>query len=454
MNPFKNLCNCIPLFFLLFVATLTATKNKNISFCGCKKSKPFSRESIVKFAHKNRDDLEAFTYAKKASVADQRTAVAAYLPQASLGLQVTRTAPSSIVDPKTSEIQICPETTTSVNPTFGFSQLLLSGGEPILDYRIAKKQTQIITAQEKNAYNIIQFNAESSFLNTQKLLLEEQAIQTKDNTSKMVFEQNSVQKEVGFLNNAQWLQAAATYAKEQSDVSNYEHNIQNSLATLQRQTNSNIQLKDISLNTRKTACIRLKPLSYYLDAAQAHRPDLEVQKYLVKQAKLQEKKYRQRYVPTMSFFAQAYDLKYENEYRSAYWNIGLDFSWNFDGLASAHASISAEQHAIEYTLQKKDLEIRIVQEVKNLYYSLKNFINNFRVSKFQLEEKRGLFEKRKKEHRVGLISSADLARARLEYEQAAFNFTALKIDIRKTYQNLLFVCGYPNKKRNDPRIVT
>lgn len=407
-----------------------------------------SRHNVAPMAHKTRKDLKAFVYAKRANKKAERAALAGYLPQIQISAEVVRAAPDVLIRyfpgqgslRKTIANQ---DTTSRRGVSFSFSQLLISGGVPLFDYKIAKEGTKIIDAEERLSRNAVRLNVQNSFFNLQKLLLKNDYIFTLDESAKTVFERSSGKKLVGFLNQSEWLTAIADYSSAQSNVANYQHDILGSISDLERETGATFDVDQIDLSLDGIMAIDIKPIDNYLRLAAKYRPDLERQDYLIKQARLSEKRYNRSYIPTMSVVARATDQKWGTQYRLSSWYAGLDFSWSFDGMASAHSAEQNKNFQIERRLQKKDLQLQIKNEVKAAYYQLKNLVNQVKVAAVQFEQQEANLGLQRTQHKVGNLSTSGHMQAERDYEKTKFDVASLKIDMASAYQQLLFVCGYP-----------
>jgi len=404
-------------------------------------------ETSVHLAHKNRDDLHGYFYSEQANKQDERAALAGYLPQFSINGKFGKTAPEALINVVTTAVlpQTLTDSTSTKGVTVSVSQLLLSGGTPVFDYRIAKEGTKIINSQMETAHNNIRFSTEQAFLNLQQKMLEKQAVQAQYQASQVTFEKNSSQKLVGFLNQSEWLSSAASYAKAKSDAQNYQYDLETAQNNLERETNTQVNIEQIDVSLQTTANVDLKPVDYYLSAALNHRPELRTQKHLIRQSRLSEKRYRRSYVPTVSAFAQASDIKLGTGYRSASWTAGVDFSWSFDGLASAHTARKYKHKELEYKLQKRDLELQIRNDVENAHYQVHTTMNKLKAEVVSYEQAEQDLELKKAQYTVGSLSRSELAQAEFAYKSAEFTLNSLKIGIRTTYQNLLYLSGYPKE---------
>lgn len=435
------------------VINLQLTPTMRAASCAQKPNHLLSFDQATWLAQERRDDLYAFEYARRASVDAERAAFSGYLPQIKVTTRVSEFLPELIFFPE-ADPKECTEKRHWKRLTFHFSQLLLQGGGPLSDYEIAKEGTQIVLSQEREARNNAQIATQKAFLNAQKLLLEKQFIETKNKTSKVIFAKNSCQNIVGFLDRPAWLSATETYAQDQSAVANYEFDVQTAHAQLERETNTLIPIEQIDLCLDGITNITLEPLNYYIRAALIFRPELETQEHTIHQAKLNEMKYRRKYLPSVNFFSRVTNISIREGRAPENWVVGLDFSWNFDGFAAIHTSRQSHDQAIQFQLQKRDFELNLINKVKILYYQLKTLVNTLKVARFNLGQQKANLQKSKTQLEVGSIARPDFAQAQLSYDSALFNYTATKIDIRTTYQTLLYTCGYPKQKKTNRRVVT
>lgn len=437
MDGYRRATGAVCLFFFLCSGTLAPKKQQQ----------PVSRDGAVRIAYRNREDLQSFIYAQRASKNSERAALAGYLPQIQIVGHYSKASPELLLTSQKTP-QICPETTSNTDMTFQVSQLVFSGGGPVLDYRIAREGTSIIRSQKKELKNSIRFNTESAFLDTQKELLKENFTETRDISSKIIFAQRSGQRAVGQTRRSVWLAASAQYAEQQSEVENYKYDVGRAIATLRRETNSPISPPDINLSLDGILAIQLESLNHYLMLAMKNRPDLKTQTHFIKQSRWTEKKYRRSYVPTVGLYARAAERSLGNKEvnRYAHWFAGLEFGWSFDGLGSAHAAQQYKNQTTQYILQKRDLELTIQQEVADAFLQTKSLMNKVKAAQFNLTKTESRLRSGRQRYQVGDISRANLAQREFDYEDAKFSLDALKIDTRTAYQQLLFICGYPKEK--------
>lgn len=401
------------------------------------------RDDAVSIAYTTRKDLEAFLYAEQASRYDERAALAGYLPQIQLGAQLGKTSPDVLLTGVTATTLPLSESITNQGLSVTVSQLILNGGGPIIDYKIAQQATKIVQENMKLTQDNIRLAVETAFLTMQRFLLEKTFIASRDLASRALFEQSAAKNTVGFFNESTWLASTATYMNDQAAITNYARDTQTALWTLQRQMGKNITFDEISLSLEDTTKLNLKPLDFYIEKAFQNRPNLHIQDHLIYQAQLSEKKYRNSYIPNASFLGEASEVKLGDNNRTVSWFIGLNLTWTFDGLANMHAERKSEKQEIEYVLQKKDLEFQVTLDVETAYNQTKDNLDLLKAVVAQVEQADAALQLKKKQYEVGAISRVDMAQAELTYETVRFQLDSSKLDTRISYQNLLFACGYP-----------
>jgi len=442
----------LPLFFLVLLSTNGFAKKINLlpSYKCTTIQSNILQPDAVQTAFAYRDDLRSYDYTKKRSKIDERKALAKYLPQVSVNVNKAYTVPYILQNPETYEIIRCPEHTSEEGIAFHLQQPIFTGGKPLAEYRIAKEGTKIVQYDRQTAANSIQLSVETAFLETQKLFWKNKFIATKDATAKKVFEQSDCYKKVGFLNETEWQSAITTYAFDRTDVVNHEREKINALSKLQREIGVPVCPEDLNLSLQNIEHIELAPLEYYLGQALKNRPELKKQKHSARQARWQEKRFALSYIPDVNVYARAQTSKLRefSLYNTSSWEAGLEVNWSFDGLSSAHTSQQYKNLEVEIKLQKKDLELKIEKDVKITYEQIKISQNGLKSLMLALKQQETNLKLKESQYCTGLISEAELAQAKLSYEETVFDLTSTKIDINAAYQNLLFLCGYP-KEKND-----
>jgi len=409
--------------------------------------RPISMNDIVDLAYKNREDLEAFCYVIRANRYCEKAALGGFLPQ----INLFAVSGTSSLGPLTSGAGaraaagggfgqgVFPSESINLE----ISQLIFSYDGPMFQYKVAKEETNIAKAQREGLKNAIRFNAEAKFLELKKTLLKDDFVEALKESSDMTFDQSKARNEVGFLNNVQWDTANAVYSQELVDVGNYPNDIQQDVARLEREADTEISAESISLDYKDIDKIKLEPIDYYYQKALIYRPELEEQQHKIKQAKYSEKLYKHRYVPKLYFFSRTIKAVYSERNKPLTWQLGLRATWYFDGLTSYNTGRKFENFSTAFTLQKRDLEIKIVKDVKQVYYQLKNVLAQSEATEKRYKQAKANLGLKENELEIGLTPLFEYKQAEREYKNADFALKTIKIDIRNLYQRLLFICGYP-----------
>jgi len=478
-NNSRNLCIRLAILFLfsVYIRTIHTTTTHESSGTRYVFHHPITIDKAVFAAYKNREDLKAFEYTILASKYEQKAALGGALPQLSViananrfgGPELLTTAglepESAVADPDFSNFP------RSV--TLEFSQLIFSLDGPIDQYKIAKMETKVLKSRREQLLNRIILSTEQTFYDLQRELLRKKLVAALENSSELTFDQDTGRNEVGFFNKSQWFQAKSEYYDNLDDVSNYPHDIQISLGRLEREADVDIDPAKISLLIPDVTKIKLKPLEYYYQKALAYRPELTEKDHRIKQAKYSEGFYKKQYIPELRVFANATKGKLPCDNRLSnldlrptgselslrdllpinrsplVWQAGVVATWKFDGLGSAHRGVAYEKHVLEFELQKKDLELEIVKDVKVIYYQLTNRLGELKATEIAYEQSLVELDRRKEQRIVGQAADYEVAQAELFSRNKEFALINLKITINKLYANLLFLCGYPPEISNN-----
>jgi len=463
--------NALNLFFILL--TIIATTGsllcypESYQYACCNQ---ISLEQMVDVAFQNRDDLKAFDYLIKANQFGEKAAIGGYLPQVRVSFHTGKASkaetrdvaipvqfdlPSEItglvpgeVSPISFEIPTVAGATTGFffpkeRITFDVSQLILSLNGPMLQRKIAQQETFISTTQQQQLENLIRFNTESAFLELKKLLLQNMEIKALKESSEITFDQSKWRNEVGFLNRSQWDFSKSTFSQEQTDVVNYPNDIQQAISKLEREANSTVDPTHIMLSLENIQNIVLESLQYYQEKAIENRPDLHEQFYRIKQAKYSERFHKNSYVPEVSFFANITKSKYSECNKPLFWNLGIRVDWALDGFANANLASKYERTRTEFILRKRDLELQILQEIRELYFLLKTLFHQLEPAQAAFKQSLTELDNQKRQYQVGLAALFEYEQAKLNARKSEFTLMSLKIDIKNNYQRLLFLCGYP-----------
>lgn len=414
---------------------------------------PFNLKTISKLAYQYRQDLESFDYLISANWHNERAALGGFLPQISIFADTGKSS-----DPGITGSGVAPFPREWIN--LEISQLIFSYDGPMVQYKIAQQDTHISRTQKEQLENLIRINSETTFLELKKELLRNEVIKNLNDSSRQIFEKDTQRNNVGFFSVIQWNTAKTTYSKDQANVINYPSDVQVAISKLQRETNSAIKPCNISLDYKNIEKITLLSMEEYQKLAMQNRPDLDEQDFRIKQAEYSNEFYKYRYIPELRFGVQmrksrlvacppetirtnGVDVPFENT--PLIWHVGLQATWNFDGLSNYNTARKFQDLSSTSILQKRDLELTILKDIKVTYNQLTTLLNLLEPAQKNYITVKSELERVKKAYDVGLAALFEYKQAKLQYQQAKFDLISLKIDIRKNYQGLLFLCGFPKE---------
>lgn len=412
--------------------------------------KPITLDEISKLAINNKQDLESFDYLIEANWHAERAALGAFLPQITI---VVDSGKSSVEE--LSGISQYPRESITLDA----SQLIFSLGGPKIKYQMAKEETKIAIAQKETLKNSIRFDAEGDFLTLKKELLRNQLIKILDDSSKLTFDQYKTKEKVGFLNKAQWANSQAIFSKDQTNVTNYPSNINIATKVLERKTNIQVDPNCISLDTKNLENIKLLTQEEYLKYAMENRPDLKEKNHQITQANYSTKYYKYKYVPEIYLTTHVQKAKmvqcppaaidtipFDNT--PLIWHVGLNATWNFDGLSNFNTSKQYDDLSTSYILKKRDIELNILKDIQALRSEIDTQIELLKPTTQKMESAKIELDNIKTQYDIGLTPLYKYKEAQLAFNQADFELTSLKIDLKINNQKLLFLCGYPQEISN------
>lgn len=409
--------------------------------------KKITLEDVPKIAFANRQDLRGFIYTIEANWRAERAALSAFLPQFSI---IADSGKSSKED--LSGISQYPK--ESLN--FEINQLIFSLGDPMLRYKMAQEDTNISRAQKNGLENSVRFNSENSFLDLKKNLLKKELIGVLNESSQLTFGQNKTREKVGFLNKFQWENSKANFSQDQAEVKYYPSEVEIAVKYLERETNTDVHTELISLDYENIEKIKLLKEEQYCKMALENRPDLREKGFQIQKAQYSERFYKYKYIPEIYLTTKVQKARmvmcppelvggipFDNT--PLIWHVGLNISWNFDGLSNFNTSKQYDNLATSFSLQKKDLELGIIKEIQALHYEIETQFINLEAMLAQFKAAKTDLDNLKTQYDVGLVALYQLKQTETTYKKAEFDLISLKIAIRDNYQKLLFLCGYPKE---------
>ncbi len=418
------------LFCLLFLLVLYAKKDRDAPIT------KLSLDVALKTAYKERSSLQSRKYRTKQQMDLEWVALSSYFPQANFRTEVNKTARN-----------LLPKHQTFIS----ISQVIINVS-PLLRNKVEKQNTKIAKLDEEFHKDLIQFETETSYIDLWDIVKQHNVTRAIEYSAEKQIAQAETQDMVGLLNSTEWLDEVARFEEDMAAVKSYKDNLSRAYYTLERAIEEKITMP---LHDHATAqfirysinSARRHPLDYYLKKAMLHRKEISIVETEIKREEYLEKLFGYSYIPTVSFF---FDISngtffslFDNGVDQTFWQVGLRFGWNFDGLGNAHRSNAAHNSILERTFEKKNVIIQIKLEVEIAYYDLQDLLKRLKAAKIRIKQAEQEYLQRTAQLKVGDISLDDFAIAERNWQQAQFDLLDLKVSNARKYRELLFRCGYP-----------
>ncbi|MDP3889505.1 MAG: TolC family protein [bacterium] len=418
-----------------------------------------SIEQAVQNAFLNRSSLKARNKIVQERNYSAWAQLSGYFPRVNVKTRLQR-ATKSILASDYLNRKILPTYQTFIE----IRQFIVKFGGPFELYRIGKQEAEIATLQEAFEQDAIQFETEQSLLILWTKLLKEQSIQSIEQAAVRQFAKAQVDQEVGFLNLSQWINEQALLTERMATVQKYPDELGKAYVAFERAIEQPLD-KQLNISALKNFVqtsihnAQQYPLDFFLKKAYLHRKDLLIKEEEIIREEWREKFFIRSYLPSASFFANIangtiFAQTVPPTIRgNTFWEFGLLFEWNFDGLGNAYQAGAAQNSTLAAILQKKDLERQINVEVQTNYYELQKRSKYLNAAQLRIIQQQQEFERKKAQHLVGELSDVDWATAQKNWEKAQFNLLNLEQQTAIKQRELLFSCGYPPLK-NDEYTIT
>jgi outer membrane protein TolC len=407
------------LFFLIFIPRNSFTQST-------KQILKLSMDQAVEIAHKNRPSLKAYKLATQASRENEKVAMADYFPKVNLSNNPTY---------KTEHKGL--QNTTSLQA----SQLVYSFAGPLQNKKIAEKGTDISKLSEEEHKILIQYEVESSFLNSWLLQRKNQFIEKLNQSAEQALKKSEHQNKLNLLDKNTWLTDAATYAQNMSTVHYYTDELNNAQNILEyyigKQFEDSKQTITLVWNSEKE--INLKKLEYYNQLAMQNRKEIKIKQKEVEQYKEYKTYHNNSYLPNVSMSGNV-----SKNNHTASNSISLNFDWPlFDGGASFHKKNQANANMLK-AMQEKESTVQLIKyQVQNTYYELAQRLKQLVAQNISVTQAQNEYDLKKIKYKIGDISKVDLKEAKYNWEIAKFTWLELKISAAIKERELLYYCGYP-----------
>ncbi len=388
--------------------------------------KALNMQQAVKIAHKNKPSLKALKFATAASRANEKVAIAGYLPQ--ISLSTTEQFASSAKGLQNST-------------TLQAQQLIYSFSGPERLKRIAKTETAIAELNERNHEDLIRNEVEISFLQTWLLQEKNKLIKTLKNTAIKTIKKSHHKDKLQLLGQNDVLKDSANYASQMANVYAYIDELSISQDQLEfllgNAYNKGNKTTELSWNHNQE--MQIKPLKYFYNLALKNRKEIRLKEKTIETHKEYQKYYKYNYLPEVSLTGQAsrYDQAVSN-------NVGINLSWNlFDGSSNYRKSQQSNANQLKTMQEKESLIQQIKYETQRAYHSLMAYKKQLTAKDAEFKQAENEFSLAKLNFKIGIISKVDLDNSMYNFENTKFAWLTTKINTSIKESELLFTCGYP-----------
>lgn len=397
-------------------------------------------DEALNFAYAHRSSIQELMFANKSQRNTMLAALSGYLPQISVVSRFLSAKDKAL--PKNQQY-------------ITIDQLLIDPAGPIQQYRIEKIGSTIQELKELLHRDEVRYEVETTFFNLYLLQSRIAPVSAADIAAKAFLQKTLVSQEQGLLNSYLFAKDIADYNYAMSAIFGYEEQttraVTNVTKAVEREEPFIIDMTDARQKVKETLDT-ITNLSYnetfFITAAHTLRKDLAAQEQeIIRLEKLKQLRERS-YLPTASLYAVletgqpalAVGLR---QLPGNFWQAGIQFAWNFDGLGNVHKAAAEEANVQSALCAKRAQELTIDQEVSNAYHELLELKKDLDANTTD-QTPEELFLLQKKRYELGDLSETDYKRALYDWENAQFNIRNLEIKTVLKYKELLFKSGYPD----------
>jgi len=332
-------------------------------------------------AFKNRSSLLSRSYRTRAQENTKWVELSGYFPQISFRTQVGRSAR-----------RLLPKHQTFIT----INQLIFNAAGPIARFNIAKQNTTIAELDEELHKDTIQFETELDFLDLWNLVQQHHSIQAQRHSAEKQYRKAQKENIIGLLNFTDWLNQVAIYVEDISIVKSYRDNLNKAYYILERSMEYDIKTPLANRSTIHFIEQSIKeskkyPLQHYRKKALIHRKEIPIVEAESIREDYTKKLFEQSYIPSVNFFANISNGTFfsrldGNGTAQTFWQVGIRFEWELDGLGNAHRSDVSRLSSIERTIEKQNIIRQITVEVEQTYYDLQKLLKELNAAEKRIEQ--------------------------------------------------------------------
>jgi outer membrane protein TolC len=397
-------------------------------------------DDAITFALSHRSSLNDLLFASKSQRNNALAALSGYLPQVSVYSRFLASKDRAI--PKNQQY-------------IYIDQLLFSFAGPVEQYRIEKLGSHISELGALFHRDEIRYETENSFLNLYLLQSRIAPVSTFEVSIAAQLQKTLLSNKQGLLSSFLFEKEHADYDYGMSAIFGYEEQITIANTNLTKALEAEQPFLIDMTNARSTIKTTLDTIThlpydetFFKEAAQNLRKDLAIKDQEIERfARLKQLK-EKSYLPSASLYADistgqpalAVGLR---QLPGNFWQAGIQFNWNFDGLGNAHKAAAEEASLQSAIFAKRDKELSIDKEVSNAYHELQQLKKQLDAycTDLSFEE---LFLQKKKRYEIGDLSETEYKQAVYEWDKAQFDVRDLEVKTVLKYKELLFKSGYPD----------
>ena len=396
-------------------------------------------DDAIAFALTHRSSLNDLMFASKSQRNNALAALSGYLPQISIYSRFLSAKDRAI--PKNQQY-------------IYIDQLLFSFAGPVEQYRIEKIGSHIAELGALFHSDEIRYETENSFFNLYLLQTLIAPVSTFEIAATAQLRKAELSNDQGLLNSFLFEKERGSYGYALSKIFNYEEQMTISKTNLTRALQAEQPVLIDMTNARYAISETLNTIThlpydedFFKEAAHNLRKDLAIKDQEIAQhAQLKQLK-EKSYLPSASLYADiatgqpalAVGLR---QLPGNFWQAGIQFNWNFDGLGNVHRAAAEEASLQAAIFAKRDKELSIEQEVSNAYHELQQLKKELDANCTD-QSPEELFLQQKKRYEVGDISETEYKQALYEWNKAQYDVHNLEVKTVLKYKELLFKSGYP-----------
>jgi len=422
---------------------------------------PLTIDQACRAALFGRSSQKSREYETRKRKADSLAVLSGYLPQISLSTAyITGSRSDTILRERVSVF--------AKNRTYlRAQQRLIDFAGPVQRYRIAQQDTSIAMLNELLDGDKIHWEVERDFITLWKLHHKKPFIAALGKSASSMLNTEENRGCLGLLDYPSVTKAQALFARDHTLVARYTDDMQESWSNLQasidQEINAPLSDEETSLFVERSIWFGLEhDLPFYLRQAQCYRKELQVKEEEIRREQMREELYLKSYLPTVSAYVQLdrggliswfspVGISAGGDVRrrkAPLWQCGVEFNWEFDGLANAHRAVGAQESVAKAIMERNDTLRIIRREVESGHAHLERKVKDLAAAEQAMIAAEQTYKKEQSRLDLGLLSKPAFDAAQQAVEQARYALIEAKSEAALASQELLYKCGYPNVTDN------